>query len=94
VVIHLHSIVDAIVLLGRGFMPSREELARARRTKAHRFFLFDDLPEAASYDGAFNAPMLWNSNFFITPIISSGSRAPSSEVSAGCHATDRRATRL
>jgi putative pyruvate formate lyase activating enzyme len=66
VVIHLHSIVDAIALLGRGFTPSRPELARARRTKADRFFLFDDLPEAADYDGGFNAPILWNSNFFMT----------------------------
>jgi putative pyruvate formate lyase activating enzyme len=66
VVIHLHSIVDTIALLGRGFTPSPQELARARHTKADRFFLFDDLPEAAGYDGAFNAPILWNSNFFMT----------------------------
>jgi len=66
VVIHLHAIVDAIALLGRDFIPTREELKRARRTKADRFFGFDELPDAATYDGAFNAPMLWNSNFFIT----------------------------
>jgi putative pyruvate formate lyase activating enzyme len=66
VVIHLHAIVAAIALLGRGFTPSRPELARAQRTKADRFLLFDDLPEAADYDGGFNAPILWNSNFFIT----------------------------
>jgi putative pyruvate formate lyase activating enzyme len=67
VVIHLHAIVDAIALLGRDFAPTWEELKRARGTKADRFFGFDELPEAAFYDGAFNAPMLWNSNFFITP---------------------------
>jgi putative pyruvate formate lyase activating enzyme len=66
VVIHLHSIVDAIALLGRGFTPSPQELARARCPKADRFFSFDDLPEAADYDGGFNAPILWNSNFFMT----------------------------
>ena len=66
VVIHLHAIVDAIALLGRGFMPTRAELARAHRTKADRFWWFDETPGAALFDGAFNAPMLWNSNFFMT----------------------------
>ena len=66
VVIHLHAIVDAIALLGRGFIPNAADLQRARKTKADRFFFFDDLPEFANYDGDFNAPMLWNSNFFMT----------------------------
>ena len=66
VVIHLHAIVDAIALLGRDFTPSPAELARARKTKADRFWQFDDIPAAALFDGAFNAPMLWNSNFFMT----------------------------
>src|SRR5262249_42533214 len=66
VVIHLHAIVDAIALLGRGFVPTRAELRRARATKADRFFAFDELPGAAEYQGRFNAPMLWNSNFFMT----------------------------
>jgi putative pyruvate formate lyase activating enzyme len=66
VVIHLHAIVDAIALLGRDFAPSPAELARARKTKADRFWQFDDIPAAARFDGAFNAPMLWNSNFFMT----------------------------
>ena len=26
----------------------------------------DEVPDAALYEGAFNAPMLWNSNFFMT----------------------------
>jgi putative pyruvate formate lyase activating enzyme len=64
VVIHLHAIVDAIALLGRDFTPTQAELKRARRTKADRFF--DELPDAATYEGRFNAPILWNSNFFIT----------------------------
>jgi putative pyruvate formate lyase activating enzyme len=66
VVIHLHAIVDAIALLGRDFAPTRAELAWARRTKADRFWWFDEMPGAAAYDGRFNAPMLWNSNFFMT----------------------------
>ena len=66
VVIHLHAIVDAIALLGRDFQPSQAELRRARRTKADRFFWFDEVPGKAVYDGKFNAPMLWNSNFFMT----------------------------
>ena len=37
-----------------------------RKTKADRFFWFDEKPAAAVYDGKFNAPMLWNSNFFMT----------------------------
>src|SRR5262245_46918521 len=59
VIIHLHAIVDAIALLGRDFEPTRAELARARRTKADRFFAFGEVPEEAVYDGKFNAPMLW-----------------------------------
>jgi putative pyruvate formate lyase activating enzyme len=42
------------------------ELGRARRTKADRLFWFDELPDKALYQGKFNAPMLWNSNFFMT----------------------------
>ena len=66
VVIHLHRIVDAIALLGRGFTPSPAELGRARSTKADRFSFFEEVPELAEYDGGFNAPILWNSNFFMT----------------------------
>ena len=47
VVIHLHSIVDAIALLGRDYTPTQAELARARKTKADRFFWFDEVPDAA-----------------------------------------------
>jgi putative pyruvate formate lyase activating enzyme len=66
VVIHLHAIVDAICLLGRDFEPTQRELARARKAKADRFFAYDEEPGAAEYSGSFNAPMLWNSNFFMT----------------------------
>jgi len=66
VVIHLHAIVDAITLLGRDFTPTQAELKRTRKTKADRFFWFDEVLDAATYEGKFNAPMLWNSNFFMT----------------------------
>jgi putative pyruvate formate lyase activating enzyme len=66
VVIHLHAIVDAIALLGSGFVPTAADLKRARRTKADRFFFFEEAQEFASYDGGFNTPILWNSNFFMT----------------------------
>jgi hypothetical protein len=46
-VIHLHAIVDAIALLGRDFTPTQVERKRARKTKADRFFWFDEVPDAA-----------------------------------------------
>jgi putative pyruvate formate lyase activating enzyme len=67
VVIHLHAIVDAIALLGRGFVPGCAEIDRTRSTKADRLFFFGEVPGPAEYDAGFNAPMLWNSNFFMTP---------------------------
>jgi putative pyruvate formate lyase activating enzyme len=66
VIIHLHEIVAAIALLGRNYVPSRPVLARARRCKADGFYFFGDFPEQATYAGTFNAPILWNSNFFIS----------------------------
>jgi putative pyruvate formate lyase activating enzyme len=66
VVIHLHAIVDAITLLGRDFTPTQADLKHARKTKADPFFWFDEVPGDATYKGKFNAPMLWNSNFFMT----------------------------
>ena len=66
VTIHLHAIVEAISLLGDELaQPSREDLRRALPVKRDGF-LYDLLPEAATYEGAFNAPMLWNSNFFMS----------------------------
>jgi putative pyruvate formate lyase activating enzyme len=66
VTIHLHTIVEAIALLGNGFRPTRADLAAALPTKSDPAFWYDLDPERASYQGAFNAPMLWNSNFFMT----------------------------
>ena len=67
VTIHLHTIVEAIALLGGALArPSREDLRKALPAKADPFFAASLAPAQASYDGAFNAPMLWNSNFFMT----------------------------
>ena len=54
VVIHLHAIVHAIALLGREFAPTPAELRRARRTKADRFFWFDEVSDNAVYDRKFD----------------------------------------
>ena len=64
--IHLHTIVDAIALLGQGFQPTREDAARALEAKADRVFSFELDSGAGTWAGAFNVPMLWNSNFFMT----------------------------
>jgi putative pyruvate formate lyase activating enzyme len=66
VTIHLHTIVAAIALLGGGFAPSRADLARALPAKSDRAFWYAIDPHQATYQGLFNAPMLWNSNFFMT----------------------------
>jgi putative pyruvate formate lyase activating enzyme len=67
VAIHLHTIVEAIALLGKGFeAPTREDLEKALPTKADPFFSGHLEPGEAIYDGGFNAPMLWNSNFYMT----------------------------
>ena len=64
--IHLHTIVDAIALLGQGFQPTREDAARALEAKADRVFSFELDSGDGTWAGAFNVPMLWNSNFFMT----------------------------
>jgi putative pyruvate formate lyase activating enzyme len=66
VTIHLHTIVEAIALLGNGFLPTRADLTAALPTKSDRMFWYGLDPAQASYQAAFNAPMLWNSNFFMT----------------------------
>ena len=67
VTIHLHSIVEAIALLGGELAePSQAALGRALKAKADPFLLAGTNEDWATYEGAFNAPMLWNSNFFMT----------------------------
>ncbi len=65
--IHLHTIVEAIALLGRGFTPGSGDLSQSGSMKADHFAWYDLDPGQASYASAFNAPMLWNSNFFMSP---------------------------
>jgi putative pyruvate formate lyase activating enzyme len=65
--IHLHRIVEAIALLGSGMAaPDRDDLAQALSVKADDFYAAGIAPERALYDGAFNAPMLWNSNLYLS----------------------------
>jgi putative pyruvate formate lyase activating enzyme len=65
--IHLHTIVAAMALLGQSFTPDPADVSRAFATKSDRMHWFERKPEQATYAGAFNVPMLWNSNFFMTP---------------------------
>ncbi len=65
--IHLHTIVDAIARLSVGFdRPGRDLLYQALKPKADYFHGFNLVEARARYDGRFNAPMLWNSNFFMS----------------------------
>ena len=61
--IHLHTILEAIALLP-GLKPGKDDLEAALATKADRVAGFAPGREHAMFEGAFNAPMLWNSNFF------------------------------
>ena len=62
--IHLHSIIEAISLLDRP--PRAEDLAYARAAKADGYLQSRQESGDALYAGEFNAPMLWNSNFFMS----------------------------
>ena len=63
--IHLHTIVDAISQLEE-LKPTEDDLAAALPGKADYRFGFRLDRRNALYGDAFNAPMLWNSNFFMT----------------------------
>ncbi len=65
VTIHLHTIVAAISLLGE-LNPADQDVRAALAVKADHYLGFPRHREAALYGGAFNAPMLWNSNFFMS----------------------------
>ncbi len=62
--IHLHSIVQAIALLASK-RPDPRGLAHVESAKSD-YRHYGLRSEAASYAGEFNAPMLWNSNFFMS----------------------------
>ena len=62
--IHLHTIIEAISLLD--IPPEPEDLSHAEAAKSDATFRFRRAPEEATYGDEFNAPMLWNSNFFMS----------------------------
>ncbi len=65
--IHLHTIVEAIALLGGALaQPTRGDLERALPVKADHVRLAVLSPALGTYEDAFNAPMLWNSNFYMS----------------------------
>lgn len=63
--IHLHNIVEAISLLPT-MKASRDELPYVDLAKADAFRTYRWRPEQAFFEGEFNAPILWNSNFFMS----------------------------
>lgn len=63
VTIHLHTIIEAISLLAN-LQPDEQDLRAALPVKGD--YSFRTNPDNATYLGAFNAPMLWNSNFFMS----------------------------
>ena len=63
--IHLHTILESIALLPR-LAPTERDLAAALLAKADGSIDFSAARAAAEYAGAFNAPLLWNSNFFMS----------------------------
>jgi putative pyruvate formate lyase activating enzyme len=64
--IHLHTIVHAISLL-EDFEPARADLDAVLPVKADYCLGFVLDRSYGEHEGAFNAPMLWNSNFFMSP---------------------------
>ncbi|MER3601980.1 MAG: hypothetical protein C4339_04585 [Nitrososphaerota archaeon] len=63
--VHLHTIVEAISLLG-SIRPSHEELAYIGLAKAEDGLAWPLRAQEAHYEGELNAPQLWNSNFFMS----------------------------
>lgn len=62
--IHLHTIIEAIKLLSQS-RPTRSHLIEILPVKSD-FFAYNTLPSTAQYQGEFNVPILWNSNFFMS----------------------------
>jgi putative pyruvate formate lyase activating enzyme len=63
--VHLHTIVGAIRLLG--IPPNPEDLAYVQTVNPRTQWLSKRSRSAGAHDGEFNVPMLWNSNFFMSP---------------------------
>lgn len=64
--IHLHSIVHAIALLDSLQKPSPDNLRYIESVKSDYFEVWRMNAEHAFHQGEFNAPQLWNSNFFMS----------------------------
>ncbi len=62
--VHLHTIVEAIRALASP--PNLEDLVYAQSVHAGVMRLRGRSAAAGVYEGEFNAPMLWNSNFFMS----------------------------
>ncbi len=62
--VHLHTIVEAIRFLGSP--PSRQELAHVQSVNFGTPWPPPRSGTAGVYEREFNAPMLWNSNFFMS----------------------------
>ncbi len=63
--VHLQTIVEAIRQMGSP--PSRRDLASVQRVNQGTMALLLPSEEPGVYEGEFNVPMLWNSNFFMSP---------------------------
>ena len=62
--VHLHTIVEAIRLLGTP--PSLEDLVYVQGVHPEPAWPLRGPANVGVYDGEFNVPMLWNSNFFMS----------------------------
>jgi putative pyruvate formate lyase activating enzyme len=68
VTIHLHTIVEAISLLDESRLRvSRRDIDHVLQAKADAMTSFPSRAENAHYEGELNVPVLWNSNFFMSP---------------------------
>ncbi len=63
--VHLHTIVEAIRLLGSP--PTPEDLTYVQSVNPGAAWPFRRPDAVGMYEGEFNVPMLWNSNFFMSP---------------------------
>ncbi|MCY3410997.1 MAG: 4Fe-4S cluster-binding domain-containing protein [Candidatus Heimdallarchaeota archaeon] len=66
-IIHLHTIIGAIHLLDLHPIEDRV-LQHVQKVKADYFIQYPSILKQAEYDDEFNAPMLWNSNFYMSDL--------------------------
>jgi len=64
--IHLHTIVEAISLLDCFRRPDPADLGHIMQVKSDYFEVWRLNPQYAYYNGEFNVPQLWNSNFYFS----------------------------